>query len=247
MARAESPRRRKGRDPERVGRLIDHLVELRTRLLRSVVAIGVGFVVGLFFYEPIWQLLQAPYVEVFDGNLLSTLPAEPFSVAMRLAGFLGVGLATPGLAWEVWGVIGPGLTTREKRWAIPIVVAMAALFVTGVVFAYSILPRALEVLGTIIEVEYTPTIGQYTTFVLRLLLVFGVTFQFPVFLFGAAAADLITREQLSKGRRWAIVIIVIVAAAATPTGDAFTLAVLAVPLYLLYEATILLVRLVLRK
>lgn len=246
MAKADN-RRHRSRDPERLGSFVDHLRELRTRLFRSVLVVLVGFVVGFIFYETLWDLLRAPYDEVFENELLSTLPAEPFSVAMRLAGFAGVILASPWLFSELWGFISPGLTKKEKRWAVPVVAIMTLLFLLGVVFAYNILPRALEVLGGFLQVDYRPTIGQYTTFALRILLVFGLTFQFPVFLFGAAATGMVTYEQLKRGRRWAVVIITIVAAAATPTGDAFTLAVLAVPLYLLYEITILLVRLVIRK
>lgn len=234
-------------NPERVGSMLDHLDELRSRLLRSVIAVGIGFAISLFFYEELWEILRAPFDAVYDGDLQSILPAEPFSVAMRVAGFGGVILASPYLVWQAWAFVSPGLTPRERRWAVPIVVALAVLFVGGVAFAYAILPRALEVLGGFLEVDYSPTIGQYTTFALRFLLVFGLTFEFPVFLFGAAAIGAITSEQLKKGRRWAILVIVVVAAAATPTGDAFTLALLAVPLYLLYELTILLVRLVLRK
>lgn len=234
-------------NPERVGSMLDHLEELRSRLLWSVVAIGIGFVIALVFYDQLWELLRAPFDQVYDQGLQSTLPAEPFSVAMRVAGFGGVVLASPFLLWQVWAFVGPGLTKRERRWAVPIAAALALLFVGGVVFAYALLPRALEVLGGFIEVEYRPTIGQYTTFALRFLAVFGLTFEFPVFLFGAAAAGFLTSEQLRRGRRWAALVIVVVAAAATPTGDAFTLALLAVPLYLLYEITLLLVRLVLRR
>lgn len=234
-------------NPERVGSMLEHLDELRGRLIRSVVAVLVGFVIALIFYDQLWDLLRAPYDAVYDTGLQAILPAEPFSVAMRVAGFGGVILASPYLMWQAWAFISPALTKRERRWTVPIVASLVVLFAGGVAFAYAILPRALEVLGGFLDVDYNPTIGQYTTFALRFLAVFGITFEFPVFLFAAAAAGAISSAQLKKGRRWAVLVIVVVAAAATPTGDAFTLALLAVPLYALYEITILLVRLVLRK
>ncbi len=234
-------------NPERIGSMLDHLDELRRRLTRSIVAVLIGFVVALIFYDQLWDLLRAPYDAVYDTGLQAILPAEPFSVAMRVSGFGGLILASPYLMWQAWAFISPALTKRERRWTIPIVASLVGLFTAGVVFAYAILPRALDVLGGFLDVDYNPTIGQYTTFALRFLLVFGLTFEFPVFLFAAAATGAISSDQLKKGRRWAILVIVIVAAAATPTGDAFTLALLAVPLYALYEITILLVRLVLRK
>lgn len=239
MARAENP--------EKVGSMLEHLDELRKRLTRVVLAVAIGFVISIIFYEELWDILRAPYDQIYDQDLQSILPAEPFSVAMRIAGFGGLIIATPYLVAQVWGFVAPALTQKEKRWAVPIVAALSFLFATGVVFAYNVLPRALDVLGGFLEVEYQPTIGQYTTFALRFMAVFGLTFQFPVFLFAAAAMGAISLEQLRKGRRWAVLIIVIVAAAATPTGDAFTLATLAVPLYLLYEVTILIVRLTIRK
>ena len=237
----------KGENPERVGSMLEHLDELRRRLTRVVIAIAIGFAIALVFYEELWDILRAPYDQIYDQDLQSILPAEPFSVAMRVAGFGGLILATPYLVAQVWGFVAPALTPKEKRWAVPIVLALTALFATGVVFAYNVLPRALDVLGGFLQVDYQPTIGQYTTFALRFLAVFGLTFQFPVFLFAAAAMGAISLDQLRKGRRWAVLVIVVIAAAATPTGDAFTLATLAVPLYLLYELTILIVRLVVRK
>jgi sec-independent protein translocase protein TatC len=126
--------------------------------------------------------------------------------------------------------------------------ALAVLFGGGVVFGYLILPRGLEfLLG--IQSGLDPIIGvsSYISLALRFLLVFGLAFEFPVFLFAASAAGLLSSQQLSKGRRWAVLTIVVVGAVVTPTGDPLTLLALSIPLYLLYEATILLVKLVLRK
>ncbi len=233
---------------EKTSSLLEHLVELRNRLFRAAVAIVLGFAVALAFYQQLFDVVAAPYLEVFpDGRLQAIRAAEPFSVAMRVSGFAGFVLASPIVFYQVWAFVSPGLTKREKKWTVPIVASLVILFSTGVVFAYSILPRALEVLGGFLEVEYQPAIGEYVSFALRFLLVFGLTFEFPVFLFAGAAAGFISSQRLRSGRRWAVLIIVIVSAAATPTGDAFTLFILAGPLYALYEVTILLIRLILRK
>lgn len=234
--------------PQKTATILEHLVELRSRLFKSSIALIVGVGVGLLFYQQLFDLIARPYLQVFpDGTLQAIRAAEPFSVAMRVSGFAGFLLASPVIFYQLWSFIAPGLTRRERRWTLPIVGALVVLFVTGVVFAYSILPRALEVLGGFLDVEYQPAIGEYVSFALRFLLVFGLTFEFPVFLFAGAAAGFISSQRLRSSRRWAFLIIVIVSAAATPTGDAFTLFVLAGPLYALYEVTILLIRLVLRK
>jgi len=233
---------------ERTSSLLEHLVELRKRLFKAALAIALGFGIALAFYQGLFDLVAAPYLKVFpDGQLQAIRAAEPFSVAMRVSGFAGFVLASPVVFYQVWAFVSPGLTRREKRWTLPIVFSLVLLFSTGVIFAYSILPRALEVLGGFLDVEYKPAIGEYVSFALRFLLVFGLTFEFPVFLFAGAAAGFISSQRLRESRRWALLIIVIVAAAATPTGDAFTLFLLAGPLYALYEVTIILIRLILRK
>ena len=245
MSEAASPDRASA---ARTASILEHLVELRQRLFKASVGLVIGFSIAFIFYQRLFELIAGPYLEVFpDGNLQAIRAAEPFSVAVRVAGFGGFVLASPIIFYQLWAFVAPGLTKRERRWTVPIVAALVTLFTTGVVFAFSLLPRALEVLGGFLDVTYEPAIGEYVTFALRFLLVFGLTFEFPVFLFAGAAAGFVTSARLRSGRRWAVLIIVIVSAAATPTGDAFTLFLLAGPLYALYEVTILLIRLILRK
>ncbi|MFQ5523189.1 MAG: twin-arginine translocase subunit TatC, partial [Acidimicrobiia bacterium] len=142
----------------------------------------------------------------------------------------------------------PALTQRERRWAIPIVSSMVVLFAGGVAFGYWTLPRGLDfLLGVFPDVGNNLRLGDYYSFTLRFLFAFGVAFLYPVFLFAAAAAGVISSRQLASGRRWAVILVVAGAAAITPSGDAFTLLVLSAPLYLMYEATYWLVRLVLKK
>ncbi len=228
--------------------LMEHLTELRSRLVKTFVAVGVGTVVAFFFRNQMLQLLQSSYSEVAGRDLVVTGPTDQFSIAMRMALFGGVVLASPVIAYQAWSFVNPGLTQKERKWAFPVVAALVILFSFGVGFAYWSLPRAVAFLVSIFEdLENLWTVELYTRFVIRFLLLFGVSFQFPVFLFGAAAAGVVTSDKLAAGRRWAVLIIVVVGAAVSPTGDPVTLLLLSTPLYLFYEATIWLIRLTLKK
>ena len=230
--------------------ILEHLNELRWRLVKSAATLTVGAIIAFFFRDLLFDLLESPYRQAIDNTdaLAQFQVTEGFSVAMRLALFGGTLLASPILLYQLWAFVNPALTARERKWTVPIVIALAVLFSGGVVFGYLILPRGLEfLLG--IQSGLDPIIGvsSYISLALRFLLVFGLAFEFPVFLFAASAAGLLSSQQLSKGRRWAVLIIVVVGAVVTPTGDPLTLLALSIPLYLLYEATIILVKLVLRK
>ncbi len=234
-------------DPSRQP-LLGHLNELRSRLMKIMAALAVGAVVAFFVRNWMLDVLQGPYLEVSDRPLIITGPTEPFSIAMRMSLFGGAVLASPVITYQIWAFVNPGLTSRERKWAFPIVSAMVALFGLGVGFAYWSMQRALGFLLTIFEdLEAFVTVEHYTRFTVRFLLLFGLSFQFPVFLFAAAAAGTVSSAKLASGRRWAVLIIVTVGAALTPTGDPVTLLLLAAPLYLFYEATIWLVRWLLKK
>jgi sec-independent protein translocase protein TatC len=199
----------------------------------------------------LFDLLEKPYSGATggEGALQGFNPTEAFSVAMRLSVFGGFVLASPVVFYQLWAFVNPALTKKERRWAIPVVAALVVLFLLGVAFAYWVLPRGLGfLLGIQPGVDTSNLrVGEYVSFVLRFLLVFGLAFEFPVFLFATAAAGLVTSAQLAKGRRWAVLAIVTIGAIVTPSGDPGTLFALAVPLYGFYEATIWLVKLVLRK
>jgi sec-independent protein translocase protein TatC len=229
--------------------ILAHLEELRWRLVRVFIAVVVGGLVALVFHDQLRMILEAPFRAAAPDNDLQTLnPTEQWGVLMRIALFGGIILASPVVLYQIWAFIQPALTRRERNWAFPVVGSLVVLFVGGVVFGYFTLPRGLEFLLDIFpDVEANLRLGDYYSFTLRFLFAFGVAFLFPVFLFAAAAAGVISSQQLARGRRWAVLIIVIGAAVITPSGDAFSLMVLSVPLYLMYEATYWLVRLVLRK
>jgi sec-independent protein translocase protein TatC len=233
-------------DPQSI---LSHLEELRWRLVKMAIAIAVGAIIAFFFADQLRSILEAPFNEAMPDNDLQALEVgEEWGVLMRIALFGGLILAMPVVLYQIWAFITPALTRTERKWAFPIVGALVVLFVGGVVFGYYILPRGLDFLLNIFaNVENNLLIGRYYSFVLRFLLAFGIAFLFPVFLFAAAAAGVVSSEQLARGRRWAILIVVIGAALITPTGDVLTLAALSIPLYLMYEIVYWLVRLVLKK
>lgn len=229
--------------------ILSHLEELRWRLVKIAIAVVAAGAVAVIFADQITTLLEAPFDRAAPDSSLQTLAVgEQWGVLMRIGLFGGIIFASPVVLYQAWAFVNPALTSGERKWAVPIVAALVVLFVGGVAFGYWSLPRGLEFLLDIFPgVETDLQIGQYYSFTLRFLLAFGLAFLYPVFLFAAAAAHVITAEQLARGRRWAIVLIVIGAALITPSGDAFTLLILSLPLYLMYEATYWLVRLTLRR
>jgi sec-independent protein translocase protein TatC len=195
------------------------------------------------------DILEMPFREAVPENQLQALKvAEEWGVLMRISMFGGVILASPVILYQTWAFIIPALTPRERKWAIPVVTALVVLFIGGVLFGYLVLPRGLAfLLGIFDNVDNNLLIGEYYSFVLRFLLGFGLAFLYPVFLFAAAAAGVVSSEQLAKGRRWAVLLVVVAAALITPTGDIPNLMILAAPLYLMYEIVYWLVRLILKK
>ena len=221
--------------------LVAHLEEFRNRLVKAAAAVLVGSIVSFIFRDWIFDLLTGPWDQVAgDRDLAFFRPTEAFSLFMRLSLFGGFVLASPVVMWQAWAFITPALKERERRYVVPAALALGSLFIGGVVAGYWALGRGLDFLldfGTGLE----PTIGGsfYLSFAMRFILVFGLAFEFPVFLFAASALGVVSRDRLAKGRRWAILVIVIIGAVITPSGDPLTLALLSAPLYILYEATLL--------
>jgi sec-independent protein translocase protein TatC len=229
--------------------IVEHLEELRWRLLKIGIAVLVGGIISVIFADTLREILQAPFHAADPTATLQTFaPAEQWGVLMRIAMFGGLILASPVVLYQTWAFVNPALTTRERNWALPIVGALAVLFLGGVLLGYTVMPMALDfLLGIFEDVDNNLRMSEYYSFTLRFLFAFGVAFLYPVFLFAVAAAGVISSEQLARGRRWAVLLVVIGAALITPTGDAFNLLVLAAPLYLMYEIVYWLVRLVLKK
>jgi len=227
-----------------------HLEELRSRLIKASLAIVAGAVVAFVFRGWIFDALVRPYERVvLDRELAFFRPTEAFTVFMRLSLFGGFVLASPVVIWQLWAFIAPALTKRERRVVIPIVAILVVLFLGGIAFGYWSLDRGLSFLLGFGGDRLEPIIGgnEYLSFAVRFLLVFGLSFEFPVFVYAAAAVGLVGWRRLASGRRWAVLAIVTIGAVLTPSGDPLTLLLLSVPLYILYEATIWLVRFTLHR
>lgn len=228
----------------------EHLAEFRDRVIRVAVAIFVGSIVGFLVHEQVLDFLAEPYrIAVPDSSLAFFRPTEAFSLVMRISLWTGAILASPVVLYQSWRFIAPALTKREKRWAYPMTAIFVVLFVAGISVGYLALERGLVFLLDFGGDALQPVIGAdlYFRFAMRFLLAFGIAFEFPVFLFAAAAFGAVTSRQLRSGRRWAVVIILVGAAFITPSGDPLTLLMLATPMYLFYEITILAVRFILKK
>ncbi|MFO7300243.1 MAG: twin-arginine translocase subunit TatC [Actinomycetes bacterium] len=229
--------------------ILSHLEELRWRLVKSAAAVVVMALVALFFADQLRGILERPFeIAAPNAKLIVLEVTEQWGVLMRIALYGGFILAAPVVLYQVWAFVVPALTPKEKRWAIPMVSAFAALFLAGVLFGYWLLPRGLDVLlGIFPEIESDLRLASYYSFVLRFLLAFGLAFTYPIFVFGAAAFGALSSATLARGRRWAFVIVVVASALITPTGDPLTLMGMSLPLYAMYEGTYWLIRLILKK
>lgn len=225
--------------------LLEHLAELRGRILKSVVAVAVGGVACWFLYPAIFDVLLGPYcglqgASVDDCRLLQTEPLEAFSIRLKIAGYGGIALAMPVLLWQVWRFVTPGLRADEKRWAYPFVGSALVLFALGAGLAYYTLTPALEFLvevgGPDLQQQFRP--APYFELITYMMLAFGVGFEFPIVLVFLQLAGILSADALRRARRFAVVGIVVLVAVITPSGDPYTLGILSIPMYLFYEASI---------
>ena len=224
---------------------MDHLIELRRRLLWSFIALGAAFGLCLYFARPIFGFLVQPLLQAGQERLVYTQLLEAFFVELKVGLFGGLILSFPFIANQLWQFIAPGLYRKEKRALLPFLVLTPFLFLGGAAVAYYFaLPLALKFLLSYqgqmggVEAEALPAIGNYLSFVTRLIFGFGVAFLLPVLLMLLERAGLVTRDQLKRGRRYAIVIAFAVAAVLTPP-DAVSMLLLAIPLVLLYEISLI--------
>jgi sec-independent protein translocase protein TatC len=232
--------------------LMEHLEELRGRLLKMVLAFAAGCVIAWFLYDHLVGFLIRPLERlpmggeiVPKGKLVFTAPQEAFFVRVKVTAVAGLALAMPVVLWQLWRFVTPGLYARERRYALPFVLVGTLLFAAGVWVAFAMLPAALRVLtsfaGT--ELVIVPRASEYLSFLLLLVFAFGITFELPVVLLGLTLVGVLSTSTLRRGRRVAYVIILVIAAVITPTPDPINMSLLAAPLFLLYEATVLVARL----
>ena len=240
--------------------LLDHLEELRSRLIVVLIALAFGAVPAWFIYDPLIELLTGPYCDFLTDNpafnpfpgeckLYFSAVTDAFTIKLRVVLYLGLVLALPVILYELWMFIVPGLTSRERRYAVPFIGSSLVLFAAGAVFAYLSLPRGLEFLLGFAGEDVAPLLffDRYFTFVIFVILAFGVSFLLPVLLVFLEMVGVLSPETLGSWRRWAILAIVVFAAAITPTGDPMTLTALALPMYLFYEAAIIIGRILRRQ
>ena len=231
--------------------LLDHLIELRKRLLRAILALGVAFAVCFYFAAEIFEILVRPLAAAFpegEGRLIYTKLYEAFFVEIKVALFAAFFVSFPIIANQLWAFVAPGLYAREKKAFLPFLIATPVLFIAGASLAYFVvMPTAFRWFigfeGTTagIPQEALPAMGDYLDLVMRFILAFGASFLLPVLLLLLNRAGLVTREQLTRARRFVIVGIFVVAAVITPP-DVVSQIVLAIPLILLFEGSLLLMK-----
>jgi len=248
-------RRRRGQESSMT--VVEHLDELRNRLIVCVVAVLLGMVGGWFLYRPVFNLLSNPYcsfmvkhpklaVDPSDPCRLVYLSViEPFLIKIKLVAFIGLLLALPVVLYELWMFVTPGLTEKERRYAIPFVASSIVLFALGGWFALLTLPRGLSFLlgfaGTA-RVFAVLSIAKYLGFVILLILAFGASFEFPLLLISLTLIGVLSSRKLRDWRRYALLTIALFAAVITPSQDWFTMSAMMVPLLIFYELSILVAR-----
>ena len=229
--------------------LLEHLIELRRRLLWCAASLAVAFFICLYFARPIFAILVQPLLRAGQGKLIYTDIFEAFFVEVKVAFFAALMVSFPVLATQIWRFVAPGMYLTEKKAFLPFLLMTPFFFAAGASFAYFLaMPWALHFLlsyqGNVggVTQEALPGVGNYLNFVMRFLFGFGVAFLLPVLLMILERAGIVTREQLARSRRYAVVAAAAVAAVLTPP-DVVSMLLLLVPLYGLYELAILAIRL----
>jgi sec-independent protein translocase protein TatC len=226
--------------------LIEHLAELRTRIIRALLAVVLGIVVMIAFYPNVLNFLREPYEEVCRNhpNLTCELqfigPLEGLSTRLSVSTYGGIILALPVLMWQIWRFIVPALHAKEKKYAIPFVLSSVFLFALGGAVAYWTLTPALEFLiswaGSGVNANFQ--VSKYISLVGLMVAAFGIAFEFPVLLVFLQLVGVLTPQTLIKQWRYAIVIIFVIAAVITPSGDPYSMMALALPMTLFYVISV---------
>jgi sec-independent protein translocase protein TatC len=228
--------------------LLEHLVELRRRLLWCLAALALAFFVCLYFARDIFAVLVQPLLRAGQGKLIYTDVFEAFFVEVKVALFAALMVSFPVVSIQLWRFVAPGMYAKEKKAFLPFLLMTPIFFAGGASFAYFVaMPWALHFLlsyqGNVggVQQEALPGVGNYLTFVTRFLFGFGAAFLLPILLMILERAGIVTRQQLASSRRYAVVGAAAIAAVLTPP-DAVSMLMLMVPLYGLYEFAILAIR-----
>ncbi len=233
----------KARRPAAGGRmpLREHLIELRKRLFLAACGLVVGAVFGWLLFDPVFHALQKPLLDAAEARGATASVnfgglATAFDMRLKISLFLGAILTSPWWLFQFWAFVTPGLTRRERGYAIGFVGAAAPLFLAGSFLAWTTMPTAVRVLTDFIPQEATNLIDAqtYLSFVMRFVLAFGVAFVLPVVMVAVNLAGLVRASTWAKGWRWAVLLAFVFAAVMTPTPDAITMVVMALPICALY-------------
>ncbi len=223
--------------------LTEHLRELRSRLIKSGIAIAIGMIIGWVYYEQLFAWLSAPFMGAVnaareqgrDVTLALTGVADPFVMQMQVAAVAGLVLSAPVWLYQLWRFVTPGLHKHERRWALGFAAVATPLFFGGVALAYTVMPLGLEVLlgFTPDNVANIVSVDRYLSFFLRTVMIFGIGFLIPLLIVLLNFAGVLTGKRLLSWWRWIIILVMLFAAVATPTGDPINLLLLAGPILLL--------------
>jgi sec-independent protein translocase protein TatC len=218
---------------------VSHLIELRDRLLRSVIVVLIVFVPAAIFSGKLFTVLAAPMLSALstDGTMISTEVAGPFLVPLKFAFALSIAVAIPYLLYQIWSFIAPGLYANEKRLAFPLLLSSTLLFYCGIAFAYYVVfPIMFSFFPSVAPegIEVTPDINHYLGFVLKLFFAFGIAFEMPIATILLIKAGITTREKLAKKRQYVVLGAFVLGMLLTPP-DIFSQTMLAIPMWLLFE------------
>lgn len=223
--------------------LVEHLTELRTRLIISVVAVVIAAILGFVLSDAAIDLLRAPLPDQYDV-LYFTSPVGAFAAKLKIAMYLGIAFAMPVILFEAWRFVTPGLTRRERRVVWPVIIAGSLLLLLGIVVGYLILPFALGFLLSFAREDFPPllTIDDYIGFTGAMLLAFGLVMEFPIVLIGLARVGVLNYRVVARRRRQIIVGIVVFSTIVTPGGDIFSPLIMSGVMYVLFELSMFVMR-----
>ena len=232
------------------GTLVSHLLELRDRLMKSMLAVLIVFLPCAYFSNQIFTFVARPLLAKLPKGttLIATSITTPFMTPFKLSFFVSIFIAMPVLLYHVWAFIAPGLYRHEKRFAGPLLFSSVLLFYLGVVFAYFVvfpIMFAFFASTTPVGVTMMPDIDAYLSFILTLFLCFGVAFEVPIAVVLLTTTGLVRIEKLTESRGYVLIAIFVIAAILTPP-DAISQCIMAIPMYLLYEAGLIMARIMLK-
>lgn len=233
--------------------LVDHLRELRSRLVKAVLFILAGTIVGFIFYGPILDFLTQPYEEMrpllesegIETELVITGVGGAFQFQLKISLVFGLLATSPFWLWQLWGFVLPAMHRHEKRWVLLLAGVGAPLFVGGAALAYAVLPKAMEILIGFVPEGFGSLVtgAEYFDFIIKMLLVFGVAAEIPLVVVLLNQLGVVSAKQLASARPWTIIGIFVFSALATPTVDPLTMLFLALPMTALYLVSELIARL----